>query len=379
MEHSTLELFQNFGVAILLGALMGFERERSGARIAGMRTFPLVALFGELSALLSLLGESPWILATGFLVVTALAVTGNLLQARQRVDPGLTTEIALLIAFGIGALVAYGFRPLAVAITLAATSILHFKPHLHAFTRRVTQKDIYAILQFGLVSFIILPVLPNDSFGPFNALNPHHIWLMVVLISGISLAGYLLMKMVGGRWGGPASGVLGGLVSSTATTLAFGRHTRNHPAFARMAAVVVILASGILMIRVGVEVMIINPGLLRQMLVPIIAILTAGIVVAGIIWKRTLETESMVPETKNPAELTGAITFGLIYGVVLLATSAGEHYFGSEGVYVVSLVSGLTDVDAIVLSSSRLAASGVLAPVEARNAILIAVLANLTF
>ena len=146
-----------------------------------------------------------------------------------------------------------------------------------------------------------------------------------------------------------------------------------------MAAVVVILASGILMIRVGVEVAIINPSLLRQMLVPIIAILAAGVLVAGLIWKRTVETESVAPETKNPAELPGAITFGLIYAVVLLATSAGEHFFGSEGVYVVSLVSGLTDVDAIVLSSSRLAKTGVLKPLEARNAILIAVLANLAF
>ncbi len=379
MEPTTLELFQRFGLAILLGALMGLERERSGARIAGMRTFPLIALLGAICGFLAELSGSLWIVAAGFLGVTALTVTGNLLQARRRPDPGITTEIAILVAFGVGAFVHYGQAYLAVAITLAATAILYFKPHLHAFSRKVEQRDIYAVFQFGLVTFIILPVLPDASYGPFEALNPRHIWLMVVLISGISLAGYIVLKGVGKRWGGPVLGLLGGIVSSTATTLAFGRHARKNPDFSRTAAVVVILASAVLMVRVTVEVAVVHPPLLRQLGLPVLGMLLAGLTAAGVAWSCARQEEAVVPETRNPAELTRAITFGLLYGLVLLAVSAGKHYLGSEGVYVVSLLSGLTDLDAITLSSARLVSTGVLEPQQARTAIILAILANLVF
>lgn len=379
MEPTTLELFQRFGLAILLGALMGLERERSGARIAGMRTFPLIALLGAICGFLAELSGSLWIVAAGFLAVTTLTVTGNLLQARRRPDPGITTEIAILVAFGVGAFVHYGQAYLAVAIALAATAILYFKPHLHAFSRKVEQRDLYAVFQFGLVTFIILPVLPDANYGPFDALNPRHIWLMVVLISGISLAGYIVLKGVGKRWGGPVLGLLGGIVSSTATTLAFGRHAGKNPGFSRTAAVVVILASAVLMVRVTVEVAVVHPPLLRQLGLPVLGMMLAGLAAAAVAWSCSRQEEAVVPETRNPAELTRAITFGLLYGLVLLAVSAGKHYLGSEGVYLVSLISGLTDLDAITLSSARLVSTGVLEPQQARTAIILAILANLAF
>jgi len=379
MEPTTLELFQRFGLAILIGALIGLERERSGARIAGMRTFPLVSLLGAVCGYLAELSGSLWTVAAGLLGVTALTVTGNLLQARRRPDPGITTEIAILVTFGVGALVHYRQAYLAAAIALAATAILYFKPHLHAFSRKVEQRDIYAIFQFGLVTFIVLPLLPNRDLGPFAALNPYHIWLMVVLISGMSLAGYVILKGVGKDWGGPVIGLLGGIVSSTATTFAFGRHTRKNPEFSRTAAVVVILASTVVMVRVLVEVAVINPGLLRQVGAPVLGMLLAGLAAAFLAWSRSRHEEPVLPEPKNPAELTGAVAFGLLYGVVLLAVSAAKHYFGSQGVYLVSLISGLTDIDPITLSSARLASTGVLSPEQARRAILLAILANLAF
>jgi uncharacterized membrane protein (DUF4010 family) len=379
MEQSTLEIFKHLALAILLGALMGLERERSGRRFAGMRTFPLISLMGAVSALLADLTGSHWVLAAGLIAVTVLAVTGNLLQARRRPDPGLTTAIAMLIAFGLGAMVYFGQAAPAVAAAFAATAILYFKPHLHAFSRKVKQRDIYAVLQFGLVTFIILPILPNRDYGPFNSLNPQHIWLMVVLISGLSLSGYVVLKLLKGRWGGPLLGLLGGLVSSTATTLAFGRQARRNTELSRTAAVVVILASTVLMVRVVVEVAVVNPALLRHLWLPALLMFLAGLAVAALVWGTSKTEPELVAETKNPAELTGAVAFGLLYGVVLLAVSAGMHYFGNEGVYVVSLISGLTDVDAITLSNARLAGTGVIEPLQARNAIVIAILANLAF
>jgi len=379
MEFSTFQVFQNFALAILLGALIGLERERSGGRIAGMRTFPLIALLGAVLGFVAELSGSPWIIAAGFLGVTALAVMGNLLRPRVQATSGITTEITILLAYGVGALVHYRQALLAVAIAFAATAILYFKPHLHAFSRKIEQRDIYAVFQFGLVTFIILPVLPNKTFGPFDALNPFNIWLMVVLISGISLVGYVILKLVGSRWGGPVLGILGGLVSSTATTLAFSRRSSEDPDFSRTAAVVVVLASAVVMIRVAVEVAVINPALLLTVGIPIAVMLATGLAVGGVIWSRVRGEELAVHETKNPAELKSAIAFGLIYGIVLLAVSAGKHYFGSEGVYLVSFVSGLTDVDAITLSSARLSDQGVLGPMQARTAILLAIMANLIF
>ncbi len=379
MPLSTLELFRTLALALLLGALMGLERERAGARIAGMRTFPLIALFGALGAYLGHLSGSLWILAAALLAVVALAVMGNLVQAHPRPDPGLTTEIAMLVAFGVGALTVYGEDLAAIATAFAATAILYFKPHLHAFSRKVEQRDLFAVFQFGLVTFIILPILPDRDFGPFDALNPHHIWLMVVLISGMSFAGYVVLKLVGRRWGGPVLGLLGGLVSSTATTLAFSRHARRDPDLTRTAAVVVVLASTVVLIRVAVEVAVINPGLLPRLALPLALMFLAGLAAATLVWRRSRGEEAMVPEARNPAELTGAIAFGLLYGAVLLAVSASKHFFGQEGVYLVSLISGLTDVDAITLSSARLAGTGVLDPHQARTAIVLAILANLGF
>lgn len=379
MDLPPIELFRTFGLAILLGALLGLERERAGARIAGMRTFPLVALFGAVSAFLGALTTSPWMLAVGLGGVAAFAVMGNLLQDRREKDPGLTTEVSLLIAFAAGALTFYKQSLLAVTVAFATTAILYFKPHLHAFSRKVEQRDIYAIFQFGLVTFIILPLLPDRSLGPFDAINPHHIWLMVVLISGLSLAGYVVLKMVGVRWGGPVLGLLGGMVSSTATTLAFSRHARANEKFSRTAAVVVVLASTVVLVRVALEVAVINRGLLKDLAVPIGLMFATGVVMAAVVWREARSEEAPVPEAKNPAELRSAIAFGLLYGVVLMAVSAGKHYFGNQGVYVVSLVSGLTDVDAITLTSARLAGTGVLTAEQARNAILIAVLSNMGF
>lgn len=379
METTPVELFQSFALAILLGALMGLERERSGGRLAGMRTFPLISLLGAVFAHIALLSGSMFVLGAGLVGMTILVGVANMVQGRSRPDPGLTTEMAMLVAFGTGALVVFEQTLLAIAVAFAATAILYFKPHLHAFSRKVEARDLYAVFQFGLVSFIILPILPDRTYGPYDALNPHHIWLMVVLISGMSLVGYVIMKIIGNRWGGPVMGILGGIVSSTATTLAFGRRARKDNGFSRTAAVIIVMAAAMVMVRVTVEVAVIHPSLLRDIGVPILCMFLAGLMAGGLVWRRSRREETHVPETKNPAELSGALLFGILYGLILLITSAAEDYFGSGGVYIVSIISGLVGVDAITLTSARLTAQGLLDPLQARNAILLAILSNLAF
>lgn len=372
-------LFEPYFLAISLGALMGLERERKEPRLAGLRTFILVTLFGSICGNVGLVDSYPWMVAAGLLAVTIQSTTVHFLRIKEDLPPGLTTSVALLVAYGIGVLLAKGHTVPAVAISLATTVILCFKLQMHEFSHRLRQRDLYAIFQFILVAFIIWPLLPNRGYGPYLALNPSHIGLMVVLISAINLSGYVLLKLIGQRWSGPLLGVLGGIVSSTATTLSFSRHARANPDFSRAAAVVVSLASTVVLVRMAFLVGMIHPPLLRELARPMTAMFVAGLIPVFFIWRNTPRNKGPAPVTKNPAELPKAFFFGFIYAVVTLAVSAAKDFFGDQGVYAVSLISGLTDVDAITLSNAKLAQQGVLQSTQATISILIAMVSNLAF
>jgi uncharacterized membrane protein (DUF4010 family) len=169
----------------------------------------------------------------------------NYLRVKNDLKTGLTTVVALHVAYGIGVLLALDHQAAAIALSLVTTVILYFKPQMHEFSQRIGKHDLYAIFQFGLLAFIILPVLPNASYGPYDALNPYNIWLMVVIISGLNLVGYVSLKVVGQRWSGPFLGVIGGLVSSTATTLSISKQAKTREDFSSTGAIVVSLASAI--------------------------------------------------------------------------------------------------------------------------------------
>jgi uncharacterized membrane protein (DUF4010 family) len=378
-ETTAWQLFESYFLAILLGALMGLERERQEPRLAGLRTFILVTLFGAICGNMALDGSYPWMVPAGLVAVTVQSAMVHFLRLKERMPPGLTTSVALLVAYGIGVLLAKGHTVPAVAISLATTVILYFKLQMHEFSHRLQQRDLYAIFQFVLVAFIIWPILPNRGFGPYQALNPSHIWLMVVIISAINLAGYITLKVAGQRWGGPVLGLLGGIVSSTATTLSFSRYSRDNPAFSQAAALVVALASTMVMIRVAFLIGMIQPTLLAGLALPIGAMFVGGLIPAFMIWRKTPRENGPAPNTKNPVELPQALFFGLLYAAVILAVSAAKDYFGNSGVYIVALISGLTDVDAITLSNARLVQQGVLEASQAHISILIALVSNLCF
>jgi len=230
------------------------------------------------------------------------------------------------------------------------------------------------------LSFVILPILPNQDYGPYNALNPYQIWWMVVLISGLSLAGYAVLRIAGQRHGTLLTGLFGGIASSTATTLAFSRHGRDTPQLAGMAGLVILLANWVVLIRLSVLVAVLAPSLLRPMLTLLGSGALAGLVVIYLLWRR-LDRQGSTPvlEMKNPTEIRAALSFGLLYAVVLFAAAWLSDWAGSQGVYAVALVSGLTDVDAITLSSLRLFNLGNLQIDQTANTILLAVLANIAF
>ncbi|MEZ4483385.1 MAG: MgtC/SapB family protein [Syntrophotaleaceae bacterium] len=378
-ETAAWQFFESCFLAILLGALMGLERERQEQRLAGLRTFILVTLFGSLCGNMALDGAYPLMVPAGLLAITVQAAMVHLMRLKKDLAPGLTTSAALLVAYGIGVLLATGHTIPAVAISLATTVILYFKLQMHDFSRRLQQRDLYAIFQFILVAFIILPILPDRGFGPYQALNPYNIWLIVVPISAINLAGYITLKVAGQRWGGPVLGILGGIVSSTATTLSFSRYTRDNPAFSQAAALVVALASTVVLVRVACLVGVVHPTLLTGLALPLGAMFVGGLIPTFLIWRNTPHGGGPTTRTKNPVELPQALFFGLLYAAVILAVSAAKDYLGDSGVYMVALISGLTDVDAITLSNARLVEQGVLGASQAHVSILIALVSNLCF
>lgn len=384
MQGSGFETLPQFLTSLAIGLLIGLERERNPSAKAGLRTFALVALFGTLAALLSARLGSPWPLIAGLLAVAGMIIAAYLNgphDARfNESDPGTTTVIALLLCYGLGAMTWYGLSKLAIMLAIAVTALLYFKPELRGISQRLTRRDLVAVLQFSVLTFIVLPILPDQDYGPYHAFNPHQAWLMVVLVSGISLAGYTALHLAGTRYGAPLLGFLGGLVSSTATTLLYAKNSRSNPAIASLAASVIVIAGMVVSLRLLVICTVAGYGSLPGLLPVLAGGFLPGLAVALYNWRKTSRPAGLnIPETSNPAELHTAIGFGLLYVAVLLGSAWMEDVAGNRGLYAVALVSGLTDVDAITLSSLRLYNLGQLGTQQTVAAIALAFISNIAF
>jgi uncharacterized membrane protein (DUF4010 family) len=374
-----LIVLQQLAVSFGLGLLLGLQRERAESSIGGIRTFPLIAIFGTVCALL---GKTfgGWMVAAGLLALVAIVVYSNFAKIKSGdIDPGMTTEVAALLLYGLGAYVVIGSMVVTVVVGGAMAVLLQFKKPLHALAGAIGERDMRAIMQFVLLSLVILPVLPHQDFGPYGVWNPFQIWLMVVLIVGISLTGYIAYKCLGARRGTLLAGVLGGLISSTATTVSYARRTVENIKLVNLATVVIVIASCISLGRVLVEMAAVAPVAFASMAPPVAAILAVSIIIAGAVFLWQPSGDAQMPEQKNPAELKPAFIFAAIYAVVLLAVAVAKEHFGSAGFYSVAIVSGLTDMDAITLSSARLVESGRTDPSTGWHAILIAAMSNLVF
>ena len=374
------EALQAFATSIGIGLLIGLERERQSDIKAGLRTFALVGLLGCLCALLTQLTDSGWILAAGLLAIAAMIIAAHVTDPLDTGDPGTTSVVALLVCYALGAMVWFGHGSSAVMLAIATTVLLYFKAELHGISRSLTPVDLISILQFGVLVLVILPILPDRNFGPYEALNPRNIWLMVVLISGVSLAGYAALRIVGARHGAALIGLFGGLVSSTATTMIFARHARAHEAMARTAMVVILLANMVVLFRLSVVTFVVAP----PVLLPLLSVLGLGMLlgVVATLWGwRQLESADTLPlpQVANPTEIKTAVGFGALYALVLVLSAWLQDIAGSRGLYLLALASGLTDVDAITLSSLRMFDMDKLSASQTVTAITLATLSNLAF
>ena len=382
MPSIDFELFYRFLVALAIGFLIGLERERKRAQhadlFAGVRTFALLALTGCTAALLGELSGTPLPLVIVLLAVGALLVAAYMRPTGSR-DVGLTTEVAALLTVLVGALCYWEYMTIAAALGVLMTVLLSLKLELQTFATHLTQEDVYATLKFAVISLIVLPILPRQGLGPppFDVLNLYNVWLMVVLMSGISFLGYVLMKVVDPTRGIGLTGLLGGLASSTAVTLTFSTRSHDTPAMAGPFALAVVLSWGVMFVRVVVMVAAVNPALLAPLWLPMAvgALVTLGYAALLYFWRGRMDGHNVT--VNNPFKLGPAIKLGLFYAVILVVARAAEIYFGDTGVYLSALVSGVADVNAITLSMARLTTPlGTLDPAVAAQAIVLAVVSN---
>ena len=366
-DAAQIDLFYRFGAALLIGLLVGLQREFAHVRqkeeekfFAGTRTFALLALLGCTAAFIAERSASPWAFVAVIAIVGGFIMIAYLLTARAG-STGMTTEVAAVITVLAGALCFWGNLALAAALAVATTVLLALKLQTQTLVRNITREDVYATLTFAVITLVILPVLPRQSYGPppFDVLVPYKIWLMVVFISGISFLGYLLIKIVGARRGVGLTGLLGGLASSTAVTLSFSQRSRDVEGFARPFALAILLAWSVMFVRIMVEVAALNPPLLRIVWLPLTAALVVCFTYCIYLYRtQPSDKQEEQDEFKNPFELGPALTFGLLYAVILLAANAAKLYLGNTGVYLSSIASGLADVDAITLSVAELSRDG---------------------
>ncbi len=378
-----LEPWWRFAAALLIGALIGLEREfvqqRSGEQeFGGIRTFALMALLGAVAAFLTD-QYGPLIFLGAYLGLILLLWASLLSSAIRGEEEGITSEVAALLVPLLGAMMIWNQPAVAAALGVITALILALKPRLHGVARRMSAEDLRATLEFSIITAVVLPLLPNEGFGPFGVLNPFQIWLLVVFISGIGFLGYVLMKFIGTEQGVGITGLLGGLVSSTATTLSFAGRSKTNAGLSTLLAQGIILASCVMFPRVLIEVAVVNPGLVKLVVVPLVAMLIAGLIGFYILWRRgraEKKAEHGGVELSNPLRLKTAITFGLVFAFVLVAVEAANEYFGSAGVYLASILTGITDVDSITLSVSNLSLKGLLDERVAAIAIIMATIMN---
>ncbi|MCU0241079.1 MAG: MgtC/SapB family protein [Vicinamibacteria bacterium] len=365
-------------ISILIGLLMGLEREHSQRPderlFAGIRTFPILVLCGFVSARAAEHGV-PWALPVTLIGIAAIAVAAYLRTAATHV--GATTEVTVVLAPLLGALVAWGEVTLAAAVAVVVTLLLSLKGVLHSVAGAITEEEIIAILKFGIVAVILLPLLPTQALDPLGAIIPRRIGMVVVLLSAVSLVGYLLVRLLGGRTGWALAGLLGGLVSSTAVTLSLSGKARETKGLARTLGTGIILASTILYLRAGVVIGLFDTELAVRLLPRFALLLAVGVIGAASAWRQQENAPTEGVQVHNPAELGRAFVLGGVFALVMIVARAAQAQFGASGLWLTGFLGGLADVDSVAVVAAELRRQGLATLYDASGSFLLATLANL--
>lgn len=344
--------------ALLVGALVGLEQEsyhksEEKKHFGGIRTFPLISLLGFITFYFT---ESAALQVAVFVSFAALIVSGYIYEAVYFKRKGITTEVAGILTFVLGILVAKEHTTQAITIAIIITLILSLREHIHSFVYRyIDENDIAAVLKFLVVSAVLYPLLPNESYTALK-INPKSIWLMVILISSISFTAYFATKIFGSKKGILMTSLLGGLISSTAVTLAFAKRSKESPQLSKELSFGIVLASTIMFLRQFFVLMLINPAVAVRFAFFAFPLFAVGLII--VLKRFTASKNDVSINFTNPYELSYALMFGAFYTFILIASRLAHKYFGSFGVYFVGFISGAADVDPITISMAQLAKNG---------------------
>ena len=366
-------------MAIILGLLVGLQREiyyRRNQRkeFAGTRTFALIALLGYLSAWMN--RTFPHFLPAMLIVFGLLVIAAYLYKLFYSSAKGATSEIAAFITFVLGVMVYEGLRDYALFITVLLVLLLEFKSKFVLFEEHVAPEDTQAAILFLAMTFVVLPLLPDKTVDPFGVFNPYQTWLMVVLVAGISFIGYVAIKILGTKRGVYLTGIFGGLVSSTAVSITLSKLYALKQVYLKNYAGGIAIASTFMYLRVLFEATIFNMKLAQQLLLPYLGAALVGLLFVFYLYRTSASHKVEEASVRNnPLELSEALKLGLLFGIILGSIGFFQERYGNAGVYIVSALSGLTDVDAITLSLSKLAGEKI-TQVAAINGIVIATTVN---
>lgn len=375
-------LWHRLAVALGIGLIVGLERgwktrdQHGGQRLAGLRTFAVTGLCGGVLATLSLPDRFA-VLAAGTLVVGALIVGGYLISAREQRDFGMTTEFAMLTTYGLGAAAVLGAPAEAAAAAVIMALLLGFKTEFHAAVEKLERHELLATLQLAAIVAVLLPLLPNRQMGPWDAVNPRVVGLLVLLIAALSYAGYFAVRTLGARLGLLLTAVFGGLSSSTAVTVAYARRARTDEALRPWLAAGIAIAAATMVPRVAIEIAAVNRALLSAlwptfavlMIVPLAAAARAAL-------RRPATVTSTPIKLDNPLQLSAALGFGALLVGLFIVSEGLRHALGDSGAYAVAAIAGLLDVDAVTITMAERSARGTLAAGTAEGAIVVALLVN---
>lgn len=394
----------NFIVAILLGALIGLQREFAQQHLkvknfAGIRTFTLISLLGSILGYFS--GgnfNSPFVLL-GFSFIAIISIASYIVIYKKTKNVTGTTEVTVILSYLLGVLTTTGYLELSVIFGIVIAALLTFKHKLHKVAKKIDEKELVAIIEFILVAFVVLPLLPNINYSPadipglsnifysigvspstlsqLDVFNFYNIWWMVILIAGINLLGYFMVRLFGSKKGYGLAGFLGGLVSSTAVTISMSQKSKEKKVIGPL-IIGTLLASSIMFVRVIFEVAIINYELLPTLILSLGSMSLLTLLISFIIYRNKSSKDSKEDKVdiKQPFTLFPAIKFGVLFAFILFLSRFAQVTFGKMGLYLASFFSGLADVDAITLSMSSLSSSGEISSLVATTSILIAVASN---
>lgn len=376
-------IFQQLGVAIALGTLIGLERERKNQlagrkdSYGGIRTYALISLLGALAYMLSVYSMAIFIVISAGMMV--LLISGYILSNKNSASLGMTSEVASILVYVLGVLSAMGKYVLATVVALVVLLILFFKEPLHKLAKKMQDKELISTLQFMIIAFVVLPLLPNKAFGPYDFFNPYLVWLMVVFVSGISFVSYISVKLLGARKGILATGFLAGFISTTALAFSFSSESKKNEKIINPYVLAMVVAGSAMFLRVLIEVAVINNELVKMLAWPLLTMAFVGLLSGFYLFWRSKKDSEVIEkkdvELKSPFSLWPALKFGTFFALILFVSKFAATYMGDRGIYLTSFFSGLIDVDAITISMSNLAKSEISQKV-AVVAIVIAAMTN---